>query len=181
MNTTLQAPCKPDRDGHFLEMDSSSRGSFPHRRPPHSILKPLTSLEGTEWDGGLHSRHLCHEVPVCGETIFSPTIHLSGASLLDEPWACRSLWGSFAGKHEVVPRTLNCGIRCMLSLQSCPILCDLMDCSPPGSSIRGILQARILEWVAIPFSRGSYCLCLLLWQEGSLPQHHLEAPEIRCF
>ena len=39
------------------------------------------------------------------------------------------------------------------SLQSCPILCDFMACSPPGSSVRGILQARILEWVAIPFSR----------------------------
>ena len=33
--------------------------------------------------------------------------------------------------------------------QSCPTLCDHMDCSPPGSSIHGILQARILEWVAI--------------------------------
>ena len=41
------------------------------------------------------------------------------------------------------------------SLQSCPVLCDLMDCSPPGSSVHGILQARILEWVAMPFSRGS--------------------------
>ena len=34
-------------------------------------------------------------------------------------------------------------------------LCDTMDCSPPGSSAHGILQARILEWVAIPFSKGS--------------------------
>ena len=42
------------------------------------------------------------------------------------------------------------------SLQSCPTLCDPMDCSPPGSSVQGILQARILEWVAISFSRGSY-------------------------
>ena len=38
---------------------------------------------------------------------------------------------------------------------SCPILCDPMDCSPPGSSVHGIFQARILEWVAISFSRGS--------------------------
>ena len=38
--------------------------------------------------------------------------------------------------------------------QSCPTLCDPMDCSPPGSSAHGISQARILEWVAIPFSRG---------------------------
>ena len=36
--------------------------------------------------------------------------------------------------------------------QSCPTLCDPMDCSPPGSSIHGILQARVLEWVAISFS-----------------------------
>ena len=39
--------------------------------------------------------------------------------------------------------------------QSCLTLCDPMDCSQPGSSIHGILQARILVWVAISFSRGS--------------------------
>ena len=39
--------------------------------------------------------------------------------------------------------------------QSCPTLCDPVDCSPPGFSVHGILQARILEWVAISFSRGS--------------------------
>ena len=38
--------------------------------------------------------------------------------------------------------------------QSCMTLCDPMDCSLPGSSLHGILQARMLEWVAIPFSRG---------------------------
>ena len=42
--------------------------------------------------------------------------------------------------------------------QLCPTLCDPMDCSPPGSSVHGILQARILEWIAIPFSRGSFQL-----------------------
>ena len=41
------------------------------------------------------------------------------------------------------------------SCQLCPTLCDPMDCSPPGSSVHGILQARILEWVAIFSSRGS--------------------------
>ena len=39
--------------------------------------------------------------------------------------------------------------------QSCLTLCDPVDCSLPGSSVHGILQARILEWVAISFSRGS--------------------------
>ena len=43
----------------------------------------------------------------------------------------------------------------MLVVQSYPNLCNPMDCSLPGSSVLGILQARILEWVNIPFSRGS--------------------------
>ena len=40
------------------------------------------------------------------------------------------------------------------SLQLCPTLCDSTDCSSPGSSVHGILQATILEWVVISFSRG---------------------------
>ena len=43
----------------------------------------------------------------------------------------------------------------LLSLQSCSTLCHPMDCSPPGFSVHKILQARILEWVAISYSRGS--------------------------
>ena len=39
--------------------------------------------------------------------------------------------------------------------QSCPTLCDPVDCSPPRSSVHGIFQARVLEWVVISFSRGS--------------------------
>ena len=57
-----------------------------------------------------------------------------------------------------------------LVAQSCPTLCNPMDCSPPGSSDHGILQARILEWVAIPFSRESSqprnwtrVLCIVGW------------------
>ena len=41
-------------------------------------------------------------------------------------------------------------------LQSCPTLCDPMDGSPPGSSVHRILQARVLEWVAMPSSRGPF-------------------------
>ena len=45
---------------------------------------------------------------------------------------------------------------CLLEhVQSCWTLCDPMDCSPPGSPVHGIFPARILEWVTIPFSRGS--------------------------
>ena len=45
-------------------------------------------------------------------------------------------------------------MRAML-LQSCPVFCYPIHCSPPGSSVQGILQARILEWVAMPSSRAS--------------------------
>ena len=45
--------------------------------------------------------------------------------------------------------------NCCLVPKLCPTLCDHMDCSPPGSSVHGILQARILEWVVSSFSRGS--------------------------
>ena len=49
---------------------------------------------------------------------------------------------------------VTCTPACSVA-QSCPTLCNPMDCSPPGFSILGILQARILEWVAISSSRGS--------------------------
>ena len=54
----------------------------------------------------------------------------------------------------------------MLVTQLCLTLCDPMDCSPPGSSVHGILQARILEWVAIDVgfkSTASKALCPGLW------------------
>ena len=52
---------------------------------------------------------------------------------------------------------LPCGVMCVcLVAQSCPTLWNTMDWNPPGSSVQGILQARILEWVAIPSSRGSF-------------------------
>ena len=61
--------------------------------------------------------------------------------------------------------------------QLCLTLCDSVDCSSPGFSTHGILQTRLLEWVAISFSRGSsrprdqtrVSFCLLHWQVGSLP------------
>ena len=64
--------------------------------------------------------------------------------------------------HEI-KRCLLLGRKAMTSLvsmsvlvaQSCPTLCDPMDWGPPSSSVHGIFQARILELVAIPFSRGS--------------------------
>ena len=53
--------------------------------------------------------------------------------------------------HRLVIRKSLC-----LVSQSCLTLCNPMDCSLPGSSVHGILQARILEWVSMPYSRGSF-------------------------
>ena len=52
-------------------------------------------------------------------------------------------------------RLINCVCVCVLVAQPCLPLRELMESSPPCSSLHGILQARILEWVAIPFFRGS--------------------------
>ena len=78
---------------------------------------------------------------------------------------------------------------------ACPSLCDPVDCSPPGSSVHGIYQARIMEWVATSSSRGSswprywtwvtYISCigrrlLYLWAMG-LPSADLGIRKIICF
>ena len=81
-------------------------------------------------------------------------------------------------------------ISCFLLVaQLCPTLCHPTDCSPPGSSLHGILQARILGWIAAPFSRGSsqprdwtQVSCIagrFLSSEGS-PIYHITAGLIVC-
>ena len=74
--------------------------------------------------------------------------------------ACCSPWGlRELGMTERLNRTkasVILKIVKVLVAQSCPTLCDPMDCSLLGSSVHGIFHARILEWVAIPFLGGSY-------------------------
>ena len=79
---------------------------------------------------------------------------------------------------------------CALVAQSCLILCDPMDCSPLGSSVHGVLQARIVEWVDMPSSKGSSQprdWTLVSCTEGGLYHlsHQGSLPEIisapRCF
>ena len=55
----------------------------------------------------------------------------------------------YSTKYNEILVSLEC-----LTTKSCPTLCDPMDCNPPGSSLHGIFLARILEWVAMPSSRG---------------------------
>ena len=57
--------------------------------------------------------------------------------------------------HDQQAQTQHCPAKKLKVTQSSPTLCNPMDYSPPGSSAHGICQARILEWIATPFSRGS--------------------------
>ena len=84
---------------------------------------------------------------------------------------------SLSKKNPFPPNTsLSNTSACKLSCFSCVWHCDSMDCRPPGSSVHGILQARILECVAMPSSRGPstqasnpHLLCFLHWRVGSSP------------
>ena len=67
----------------------------------------------------------------------------------------------------------------VLVTQLCPTLCDPLDCSPPGSCVHGILQARLLEWVATSFPRGSnQSLALQVVSVPSEPPAHLSTKEL---
>ena len=89
----------------------------------------------------------------------------------------------------ICPSVLYLLCVCLVT-QSWLTLCNSIDCSPPGSSVHGILQARILEWVAIPFSRGSYQprnwtqvsytagRFFTLWPTKQAPLYHLPTPKL---
>ena len=83
-------------------------------------------------------------------------------------------------RHQLSP----CSVKSACTLSRVRLSVTPTDCSPPGSTVHGIFQARILEWVAISSSRGSSwprdrnprLLCLLHWWADSLPLSHLGNP-----
>ena len=85
----------------------------------------------------------------CARVLFSYLKFTLTETFLQQRWAYLGL----ADNYKLSFATMKS--MCAQSLQSCPTLWDPMDCSNPGSSVHGILQTWILEWVAISFSRGS--------------------------
>ena len=93
--------------------------------------------------GESHGTYHCLSPPCVGHMALHTAARWAGTCFL---WESRKM-----RRTAWVPEiSVLC---CAQSLQSCLTLCDPMDCSPPGSSVHGILQARMLEWAAIPCSR----------------------------
>ena len=96
----------------------------------------------------LHSMSACESSSVC-------VFHCAG---WERPCLHRAHYLNWDERAIIHNGKMSCHKRIMcvcLVAQLSPTVCDPMDCSPSGSSVPGIVQARILEWVVIPFSRGS--------------------------
>jgi len=104
------------------------------------ILLPYPSFPRTKDNQHIHSQHSFFQLPTA-----TPFLHGTLSHIPTVSWGY-SITCLYSSKY---------GMCVCLAAQSCPTPCDPMDWSPPGSSVHGILPARILEWVAIPFSRES--------------------------
>ena len=137
---------------------SSSRGSFQPRN--QSTSPSASALVGgffnTEQPGKLHSRTFYLSildilVCICDLETPNPSLSCHSYPLTTTFVFSLCLWICFCFVDKPI-----CGLvstyAAAKSLQSCQILCDPIDSSPPGSPVPGILQARTLEWVAISFS-----------------------------
>ena len=76
-----------------------------------------------------------------------------GHSLIKMSWKFQGK--NYRGNNNFRNTLVHADICCCLISESCPTFCNPMNCGPPGPSVHGILQARILEWAAVPSSGGS--------------------------
>ena len=129
----------------------------PHRRQPTRLPHPWNS-PGKNTGVGCHFLLQCMKVKSESEVAQScPTLSdpmdcsLPGSSIHGIFQARVLEWGAIAFYYPAAVAAAAAAAAAK-SLQSCPTLCDPIDGSPPSFSIPGILQARVLEWVAIAFS-----------------------------
>ena len=116
-------------------------------------LKATVSLHYTTCWSQSHNQKVCHSFPNCSKITFPKNIVINHNCHLPD------LSSLLCIHFMPVKRSLfwgPCILQKVLVTQSCPTLFDPIDYSPPGSSVRGILQARILEWVDSPSSRGIF-------------------------
>ena len=115
---------------------------------------------GHDWVTNTHTHTHTHRILI-QETLIAQRISIRNSGIYEDDLGPDSILKDLLSKKtvEVLPWARRRGWRKkvkMLITQPCLTLCNPVDCSPPGSSVHGILQARILEWVAITFSRGSF-------------------------
>ena len=115
---------------------------------PGSYVHGLFQARTLEWVAISFSRGSSTQGSISGHLHYKWSPALQANSLLTEP-------SGKPEKNKLNSHTQSCASQHAKSLQSCPALWDSMECSPPGSSVHGIPQARILEWVDMPSSRGS--------------------------
>ena len=117
---------------------------------PKILLKRFFTLFGNlPWLTGITKYIL--------STPWEPTMCRLTHSTSEKKWICfkNMVFLSPLSGRENTTNGYNARQSVCLAAQSCPTLCDPIDCSPPGSFVQGILQARILDRVAMPSSRGS--------------------------
>ena len=145
-----------DLSSSVWDIDSAFSLRWDQRMPKQHISLCLTLFRPntlwTKWCLDASSKKGL--LPSCGHCSEQGGLELSASS------GCASTAESGPSKRHAPSRTAQTWwpgdlvTRWVLVAQLCLTLCDPMDCSLPGSSVHGILQARILEWVAIPFSKG---------------------------
>ena len=137
--------CDPESPSKRLSVDSTMALSCfgDSRNAPVDSTDSCWLLVTCSLFGGVLRLHFhfrknspLHKLPLLAIFYFSSVTHV--CPTLCDPMHCSTLGFPYSTWSEVA--------------QSCLTLCDPVDCSPPGSSVHGILQARILEWVTISFS-----------------------------
>ena len=142
-------------------MDCSPSGSSIHGISQANILEWVAiSFSGGSSQPGdrTHIPWIDRQIIYHGGTREALTVHyiliiwVSSDTIVKGCAVCAVSEGSSWSNREMTPWS---EVKWSGVAQSCPTLCNPMDCSPAGSSIHGIFQARVLDWVAISFPRGS--------------------------
>ena len=148
-NKDFKASSLPGRRPQWVSASSPQIACHPHRTGPGRAW-------GWHWGSGRHTPRASVETE--WTLSVTPSFPAHRHATLDSP--SKPLWTliSYQVCCEVSWKTVcvSPDRLCVCSVtQLCPTLCNRMDCSPPGSFVRGSSQVRILEWVAISFSRGT--------------------------
>ena len=147
----------------------------------HSLLQGIFLTQGLN-QGFLYCRQILYHL---NHNLSSTKVGFTSLCFCKNPWKYKKLfsWPNQLEEFYLSPKIfvgkpflfwmLPAAAAADKSLQSCLTLCDPIDISLPGSSVPGILQARVLEWVAISFSREVF----LTWLKPFSPRSHPVTPE----